>query len=362
MKIYEKHILQVYFVSFIKTLLFIASIVIAIKTLGIAQDLTEDSTVSLNDIALIAFHISPYILYTITPFALTIASFSVFYKLLTYSEIITLQNAGITNFQIIRPHFYITGICTILMLYSSAIIIPKTVKIRKNLQEAVIKRKIENFLTPNVTKEIKDITIITSQYDSDKQIALTLIHKPTKNGETVLIGNIKQSWEKNGMIGLITENATVLNVANNSQKIFKFEVLETQINPFADFQEQARLKHLTSFEILKLYFKAPQNQYISIINSRIMPSISATLLPFALIILLINFYNNRNRYSIKSIIIIIITIFYILFSCYNLSSVFSSANNFYILYVNIILTFLSLYFFSKTQKKFFKKNVNNIAN
>jgi lipopolysaccharide export LptBFGC system permease protein LptF len=353
MKLYEKHILYVYFISFVKTLLFISSIIIAIKTLDIAQSLTEDSSISLSDISLISLHISPYILYTITPFALTITSFSVFYKLLTHSEIITLQNAGLTNIQIIRPHMFVSCVCTVLMLYSSAIVIPKTVQIRKNLQEAIIKRKIENFLTPNIIKEIKDITILTSQLDKSKKIALTVIHKPTKSGETVLIGNIRQSWEKNGMIGLITDNATVLSINGNTQKVLQFHTLETQINPFSEYKETADLRHLTTPEIIKMHLQSPQNEYIATINSRIMPSLAATLLPFGMAVLIIKFYQNRSRYQVLHIVTIALTLLYILFSCYNLSYTFTSKNNFYLLYINIILTFIAIYLLTRSSKKLY---------
>ena len=353
MKIYEKHILSLYFVSFVKTLLFITSIIIAIKTLNVARSLTEDSTVSVADISMIALHIAPWTFYVITPFALTITSFSTFYKLLTHSEIISLQNAGLTNYQIIKPHMYISGICTILMLYSSAIVIPKTVQIRTNLEERTIKRKIENFLTPNTIKEIKDITILTSQIDEQSKVALTLIHKPTESGETVLIGNIKQSWEKDKMIGLITENATVLNINGNSQKIFKFKTLETQLNLFSEYHEDKDLRHLTSFEIFQLYLQSPSNEYIEIINNRIIIPLSAILLPFALITLMMKFYQSRNRYTILHILTIALAIAYILFSCHNLTSLFSSPKNFYILYINIILTFFAIYLVNQ-KRRFFK--------
>jgi lipopolysaccharide export LptBFGC system permease protein LptF len=248
---------------------------------------------------------------------------------------------------------YISAICTILMLYSSAVVIPKTVQIRKNIQERIVKRKIENFLTPNTVKEIKDITILTSQIDEQSKVALTLIHKPTEKGETVLIGNVKQSWGKESMIGLITENATVLSIEGNSQKILKFKTLETQINLFSEYHDDNDLRHLTSFELFELYFlHEPNNEYIFIINSRIITSLSAMLLPFALVTLMIRFYQNRNRYTLFQIVKIALAIAYILFSCYNLTSLFSSPKNFYILYINIILTFFAIYLLNHKRRLF----------
>lgn len=356
MKSYEVHILYLYFVSFVKTLLFISSIVISIKTLNITQSLTEDSAIALNDIGLISTHITPHILYIITPFALAIAAFSVFYKLLTHSEIVALQNAGLSNFSIIRPHLILSVTCSIIMLYLSAMIIPKTVQIRKNVQKTIIQRKIENFLSPNTIKEVRDITIVTSQLDKSNNIALTLIHKPIKNGETVLIGNIRQSWEKNGMIGLITDNATILSIKNENERIMKFKTLETQINPFEEEEEEQDLRHLTTPEIISLYRANPDNKYIITINTRILPSLSAILLPFAITTLLVKFYKSRSRYTTRSIIIITLTILYILFSCYNMNETFSSLHTFGILYLNIILTFIIIYLQNG------HRNRNNIHN
>lgn len=351
MKSYEVHILCLYFISFIKTLLFISSILISIKTLNVAQSLTEESVIALNDIGLISAHIAPYILYTITPFALTISSFSVFYKLLTHSEIIALQNAGLSNFNIIRPHLILSITCGIIMLYLSAMVIPKTIQIRNNIQEAIIKRKIENFLSPNMIKEIQDITIITSSPSKNNNIGLTFIHKLTQNDETVLIGNIRQSWGQNGMIGLIADNATLLNVTKQNERIMKFKTLEIQMNPFTEYEEKTYLKHLTVPEIISLYMDNPDNKYIVAINGRILPSFSAILLPFAMVTLLIKFYQNRGSYKTHHIAIIIFTISYIILSCNSLSGTFSSLYTFSILYFNIILTFIIIYLQNKQYHK-----------
>ena len=193
MKKYQKYIALTYLSSFVRTLLFLSSIIISIKTLNIAQKLTEDSPLNLKSLITISFHIIPYVLYTVAPFASAIAAVNVFNSLLSSSQITVLQNAMLTNARITASHMLITIPIAVIMLYFASFILPKTAELRYEVQDSIIQQKMRNFLTPDTIKNFGNLTIITSPRNILKHIPITLIHQKTSNGEFVFVGNIQET-------------------------------------------------------------------------------------------------------------------------------------------------------------------------
>jgi lipopolysaccharide export LptBFGC system permease protein LptF len=340
MKKYQRYIAITYFASFLRTLLFLSAIIISIKTLNIAQRLTRESSVDLQNLITISFHIIPYVLFTLTPFASTVAAANVFNSFLSTSQITVLQNAKLTNLKIATTHMMITVPIAILMLYASSFILPKTSEIREEVQDSIIKEKIQNFFVPDSIKTFGNLTIITSPKDILKHIPLTLIHQKTKDGEFVFVGNIQETWSNNKMVGINANNATILTINENSETLIKFQTLETQIDFFTESEKSTDSDYLTTPDLIKEYKKDPNNKLLKEINKRFMPSFVTILLPFALITLLIKFHNNRTNFNIKNITIITIALLYILFSCYHLVDILNTPKTFGVVYINILLTFI----------------------
>ncbi len=339
MKKYHKYIAIAYFSSFIRTLLFLSSIIISIQTLNIAQKITEDSSLSLKTLAIIALNTIPYVLYTITPFVSAITSFNVFNSLLSSSQITILQNARLTNFKIATTHMVVTIPTAILTLYFASFILPKTIEARNTVQDSIVQEKMQNILTPNTIKTFNNFTIITSPHSTLKHIPLTLIHRTTDNGEFTLVGNIQETWSVNKMIGINVNNATILTTNVTGNTLIKFKILETQIDLFPEETKTQDYEYLTTPQLIKAYQTIHTNKYINEINERITPSLLTILLPFAIITMLIKFHSNRARIQVKNILIIILLIVYILFSCYNITDIFQTPKTSIIIYLNILLTF-----------------------
>lgn len=345
MKKYQKYIALTYLSSFIRTLLFLSSIIISIKTLNIAQKLTEDSPLNLKSLIAISFHIIPYVLYTVAPFASAIAAVNVFNSLLSSSQITVLQNAMLTNARITASHMFVTVPIAVLMLYFSSFILPKTAELRYEVQDSIIQQKMRNFLTPDTIKTFGNLTIITSPRNILKHIPITLIHQKTANGEFVFVGNIQETWSVNKMIGINANNATILTISPDGETLVKFQTLESQIDFFPEEELRDRLDYISTINLIKMYKKSTiQRKIIKEINKRIMPSILIIILPFALITLLIRYHNSRTKMKAKHVLIIIVTTFYILFSCYNMIDIFKTIYTFPLVYLNILLTFLLVYF------------------
>lgn len=343
MKKYQKYIAAAYLSSFARTLLFLSSIIISIKTLNIAQRLTEDSPLNLKSLVTISFYIIPYVLYTVTPFASAIAAVNVFNSLLSTSQVTVLQNSMLTNFRITLPHMIVTTPCAILMLYFASFISPKTTELRHEVQDSIVQQKMTNFLTPDTIKSFGTLTIITSPRNILKHIPITLIHQKTNNGEFVLVGNIQDTWSINKMIGINANNATILTVSPEGDTLIKFQTLESQIDFFPEEKKSENFDYITTPHLLKIYKTKPENSIIKEINRRIMPALLTILLPFTLITLLIKYHSNRTRMKMKHVGIIALFTGYIMFSCYNLIGVFNTPYTFPAIYINILLTFGLVY-------------------
>ncbi len=353
MKIYQKYIIKLYLSSFLRSLLFLSSILISVQTLNIANDLAHESLVGLQDIITVSFHIIPYIIYSIAPFSVGLATIIVVNELLSTSQIVILRNAGISSLQISKTQAMVTIPIFFIMLFMAFFILPKTSQVRTEIQNAIVKSKIKNFITPESVKMLQNVTIVTSPYNSLKHIPLTFIHQETEGGEFVFVGNIQETWSNLNMLGIDANNATILYAQNGDEDLIKFQKLETQINLFATKENEVYLRHLSIVGLIREYKVNRNNEYIQEINKRIIPSFSMLLIMFSITTLLIKFHRNRAHYKIKDIALIIATVFYIMFASNNINEIFYTNKSFWVVYVNIALTFAFIYFFSK--KDFFRK-------
>jgi lipopolysaccharide export system permease protein len=344
MKKYQKYIIKTYISSFLRTLLFIGAIIVSIKTLNAAQKFTKESSVDIQTLFMISLHIIPYTLNVIAPFVAAISSITVTHSLLATSQITILQSAKLSNLKISSVYFLITIPITCIAIYNSSFILPKIFSITQDAQQSIIKQQVKHFLTPNTVKTFQNITVITSPDNAIKQIPFTFIHQQTKDGEFIFAGNIKNTWLNSEMIGIQANNATILTIEKQNENLMKFDSLETQINFFTKETAKKDIDKLNIKDLIKQYHSHPNKQYIKEFNQRIVPYFAIILLPFAITTILIKFHNNRTKIKIKTILYMIFSITYILISCFSFVSILNTLHTFPIIYANIILTFIFIYF------------------
>ena len=356
MKLYQKYIIRVYLAFFFRMTPFLSAVLIAVQTLNIAGDLADESIVTIQDVAAVSFHIIPYILYSIIPFAVGISIVLTINQLLSTSQIVILKNAGISNIKLFKT-FSIVGICIFLfMLLTSFFILPKTTQIRNEVQNSIIKSKIKNFIIPNSIKKLENITIVTSPYNSLKHIPITFIHQETETGDFIFVGNIQEAWSNSKMLGIDANNATILTTNRDSEDLIKFQTLETQINFFANEEKETYLKHLNIISLIREYNSTANTDCIKELNKRIIPALSVLLIMFALVTLMIKFHRNRAGYKITHIIVMSLILIYIIFISEKINNAFHTPSNFWLVYANTLLTFAFIYLINK--KEFlYKKHV-----
>jgi len=356
MMIYQRYIIKLYLASFFRMTLFLSSVLIAVQTLNIAGDLADESIVTIQDVASVSFHIIPYILYSIMPFAVGISTVITINQLLSTSQIVILKNAGISSFKLFKT-LSIVGIAIFfIMLLTSFFILPKTTQIRNEMQNAIMKSKIKNFIIPNAVKMLENITIITSPYNSLKHIPITFIHQEMDNGDFVFVGNIQETWSNSKMLGIDANNATILTTSKNSEDLVKFQKLETQINFFASEEKETYLKHLNIINLVYEYNATKNINCIKEFNKRIIPAFSVLLIMCTLVNLMIKLHRNRSGYKVTHIVMMALLLIYIVFISENINNAFHSASNFWLVYANTALTFAFIYLINK--KEFlYKKHV-----
>jgi len=356
MMVYQKYIIKLYLASFFRMMLSLSSVLIAVQTLNIAGDLADESIVTIQDVAAVSFHIIPYILYSITPFAVGISTVITVNHLLSTSQIVILKNAGISSIKLFKTFSIVGIVIFLLMLLTSFFTLPKTTQIRNEVQNAIMKSKIKNFIMPSSVKMLENITIITSPYNSLKHIPITFIHHETETGDFVFVGNIQETWSNSKMLGIDANNATILTTSKNSEDLVKFQKLETQINFFANEEKETYLKHLNIVNLVHEYNATKNIKCIKEFNRRIIPAISVLLIMFTLVNLMIKFHRNRAGYKITHIVIMALLLIYIVFISENINNAFHAPSNFWLVYANTALTLAFIYLINK--KEFlYKKHV-----
>lgn len=359
MKRYQKYIAGLYYSSFFKVLLFLTVIIICTKTLHYLQTVSQ-TAINGKSFLIALLAIAPYVIINIVPFASCVACIMIFYTMLSSSQVLIFQNAGLKriNIALIPLIFFIP--IAVLLFFAEHFFIPKTFAITQEMQNSMFETQAQSISKPNTVQQIGNIVAITSGLNKNGTIEKTFIYRKSLTEELSFIGNIKESWAFNQFFGFWASNAYILQ--NNQYGISQtqFQNLEMQIN-LQEEHENVPLAKMNSLELLKIYTssnnKHIQSEVIQTLNKRTTPVLLVLLLPFSIATLMVKYHSVRVGIKIQDTVKIILMAFYCLFSCYEVARMFDEIHNFYLIYINIFLTFLLLCFLNKQNFDFLKKYV-----
>jgi lipopolysaccharide export LptBFGC system permease protein LptF len=313
------------------------------------SSLITENNGSMIDLLQILVLIQPKMLSILTPFTFFIASFLTYNSLVHANEHVAVYNCGLNEFGLVKPFFYLAGILFCLNIFLSAIIVPASYNRMNVIHNEIAQKLSSSILKPKEFISQKNVLIFIDDVTNDKIAkGIVIIDERNPNSKTVVVADEgKIGFDGNKI--LFDAGQTYVSRKtdfSNFPLISNFEQYKISFfisNLFDDKGSEASV--ISSSELVKRLLKG-EKYFIKEFKVRFGWAFFTILIPFAIVVSILKFFNfTRSKTKLSHILATILIFIYIVSSgVLGESMLNSSIRDLFFYYLNICLIFGFLLF------------------
>lgn len=317
MHIYQRYIAKDLLILFGVITLVLAGVVLLMQSLRFI-DLIVNRGLSITTFIYFSTLLLPSLLMVIIPVSLFVATIMTYNKLISDSELVVLNSAGLSKFDLSKPALLVASLVTLICFSISLYFQPVSYQKFKDLQSFIRNNYASVLLQEEVfSNPVKGVTVYVESREKGGLLSGILVHDSRSEESAVTYiakKGILQKGESGPQILLMDADAQKVNSKNNSLEVLYFDQYPLNLSMYID-EEVERARELEEMFINELLFfsddKKPniKSKFLAEGNHRLIwPLYSITLTLVALAGLLFGQFNRRGNWK-KNVVISLVGLF-----------------------------------------------------